>query len=59
MWTFLDVLLRVVCVGVLLWAGYMFRVAIFTNSAPACLNCRRDLGPVDVVHCVECLGVKL
>jgi len=58
MWAAFDFVARLILLGglALVW-WFLYQVTRETSAVARCLDCRRVLDSVSVVHCSNCLGV--
>jgi len=59
MWAFLDFVARFILLGgaALVWY-FLYQITREPSAVRRCLDCRRVLDSVSVVHCSSCLGVN-
>jgi hypothetical protein len=59
MWAAFDFVARLILLGglALVW-WFLYQVTRETSAVARCLDCRRVLDSVSVVHCSNCLGVE-
>ncbi len=59
MWAAFDFVARLILLGglALVW-WFLYQVTRDNSAVARCLDCRRVLDSVSVVHCSNCLGVE-
>lgn len=59
MWAFLDFVARFILLGGIALTWYfLYQITREPSAVRRCLDCRRVLDSVSLVHCADCLAVS-